>query len=61
MNMKIIIEKDLDFPSLGRFCRKGEIEVSEEEAKVLLTSPHITINNKQNGTYRKIRRARNRS
>lgn len=59
--MKLIILENLDFPSLGRFYRKGETEVSEEEAQVLLTSPYVIINNKQNGTYRKTRSSRNRS
>lgn len=47
--MKIEILEDLDFPKLGRFYKKGEIEVSEKEAQILLTSPYVTINKQNNG------------
>lgn len=57
--MKLEILEDVDFPKLGRYFKKGEIEVDEEEAQVLLTSPLII--KQQTNAHTKIRSSRNRS
>lgn len=58
--MKIIAEKTVDFPAIGRVVEKGEHTVSKEEAQIFLSSPHIKIKQDKNGTYSKTRSRRNR-
>lgn len=58
--MKIIASETVDFPSLGRVIKKGEHTVSKEEAQIFLTSPHIKLKSKTNGTHSKTRSRRDR-
>lgn len=58
--MILEILEDLDFPKLGRFYKKGEIEVCETEAQILLTSPYVKIKQQNYGTHIKVGRGRNR-
>jgi len=58
--MKIEILEDLDFPKLGRFYKKGVIEVNEIKAQILLTSPYVKIKQQNYGTHIKVGRGRNR-
>lgn len=59
--MKLISQKTVDFPSIGRVVKKGEFEATEEESKIFLTNPYITIKQEKNGTQSKTRMSRNRS
>ena len=60
--MRLIAQKTVDFPSIGRVVKEGEFTASEEDAKIFLTSPYIKLIIKQekNGTQSKTRSRRNR-
>jgi len=58
--MKLIADKTVDFPSIGRVVQEGEFTATEKEAKIFLTSPHITIKQEKNGTQSETRVRRNR-
>ena len=40
--IKLITDRQIDFPSLGKTV-EGEFEATEEEAKIFLESPYVTI------------------
>jgi len=56
--MKAIILTDLEVPNLG-FYKKGEVEISNQEAEILSASPYVIIN-KQTNAHPKKRSNRNR-
>jgi hypothetical protein len=57
--MKLISDRELDFPSLGRVVN-GEFEATEEEAQIFLMSPYVTIKEKENVSHAKTGSSRNR-